>query len=490
MDNKDFKRLSLIEIVDLLKTKKVTQDEIRLYFLDRIKKYNDKLQAFNLITDNSDNKVSLDTKFAWAPIAIKDMFCEKWVLTTNSTILLKDFKPPYTATVLDKLFKDWAISLWHLTHDPFGMWSAWIHSMWIKANNPWDIERIPGGSSSWSATAVAAWLIPAALWTDTGWSCRQPASMCWIVWFRPTYWKSSRWWIIAYASSLDTPGTLCKTVKDTAFLFETMAWLDEKDSTTLDLPVKINKDIWNKKDLKWIKVWVPSEYFAEWLNKDVETEIKKAINKLEELWAEIVDISMPYTKYALATYYITIFAEASTNLARYDWIRYWEIAKDAWNIDTLFEDNRTAWLWDEAKRRILLWSFVLSSWFYDDYYIKASKVRELVKKDFIDNLNKVDIIVWPVSPEAAWKRDDEKASDPIKEYLADIYSVPMALAWVPCLSVPAWYVSASDDSKTKLPVWIQMIANQNEEEKLFMIANIFEQANKEYIESEHNKYMQ
>ncbi len=475
----NFKDLSLTEIIELIKTSKTTKEEVFDYFQKRIEKYDDKLEIFNFVNKDWLNKeTDKDSSLAWVPIAVKDIFCEIWVPTTCSSKMLENFIPPYDATVIKNLKKAWVSSLWKVTMDEFAMWSTNETSAFKKAKNPWDLTRIPWGSSGWSAAVVASWLAPAALWTDTGWSIRQPASMCNVVWFKPSYGRNSRYGVIAMASSLDCPWTLTKTVKDAAILYEAMNSGDKLENTSLPWKDIINPKIFEKKDLKWFKIWVPKEYFEEGLDKWVKEKIEDAIEKLKELWAEIKEISLPMTKYAIATYYIIMPAEVSTNLSRYDWIRYWHNSEKAYNsMDELFINNRTEGFWDEPKRRIVLWSYVLSAGFYDAYYKKATQIRTLIIEDFNKAFKEVDAIVSPVSPNVAWKIW-EKIDDPIKMYLSDSYTIPASLAGLPWISVPAWFAKSEDSEKKELPVWLQILTPRLEEQRLFEIANVYEQATK------------
>lgn len=473
----NLKDLSLEQIIDKIKSKEISSQEVYNYFLWRIKKYDSKLNCFNYVNENWLQKND-DWILAWIPIWVKDLFCEKWVPTTWSSKMLKDFIPPYDATVIKNLKEEWMSSIWKLNNDEFWMWCSWENSWFKKTVNPWWKNRIPGGSSSWSASAVAAWLVPAALWTDTGWSCRQPAFMCWVVWFRPSYGRSSRFWVMPMASSFDCPWTVTKTVKDASILYEIMNWEDEKESTTIKWKDIINKDIWKTKDLKWIKIWIPKEYFWEWLDKWVNETIKKAIEDMKNMWAEIKEISLEMTKYAVAAYYIIVPAEVSTNLWRLDWIRYWHVSESAYeNLDDQYINNRTEGLWIEAQRRTLVWWFVLSSWFYDAYFMKAAKVRTLIIEDFEKAFWEVDVIACPASPSVAWKIWDI-TDDPLKNYLADAFTIPASLAWLPGITIPCWFAKSEDEEKEELPVWIQLIWPYLWEERIFEVANVFEQNTK------------
>ncbi len=466
--------MSLEEIISKIKSSETSKEEVFSYFLNRIEKYDPKLKAFNSINKDGLNKI--DWALCWIPISVKDIYCEKWILTTASSKMLTDFIPPYESTITKNLKSEWMSSIGKTTMDEFAMWTSWENSATVKAVNPWWTNRIPWGSSSWAAVSVAAWLVPAALWTDTGWSIRQPSSLCWVVWFKPSYWRNSRYWIMAMASSLDCPWTITKTVKDASILYELMNWKDPLENTSLPWKDKIDPKIWETKDLKWIKFWVPKEYFEEWIDKWVKDTITKAIEKLKELWAEIKDVSLPMTKYAVASYYIIVPAEVSTNLARYDWIRYWyNSEKLSSSLDEKYFNNRWESLWDEAKRRIILWSYVLSAWFYDAYFIKASKVRTLIIQDFKRVFDEVDFILWPTSPSVAWKMW-EKSDDPLKLYLADIFTIPASMAGLPWISIPCWFAKTEDNEKENMPVWLQIIAPRLQEQSLFEVANVYEKA--------------
>ncbi len=472
----NLKDLSLEQIIKKIEIWEISREDTFNYFIKRIEKYDDKINAFNFINTNWLNKE--DGILNWAPIAVKDIFCETWINTTCSSNMLKEFKSPYDSTVIKNLKDAWMSSLGKVTMDEFAMWSTNESSALKKAINPWWTNRIPGGSSWWSAAAVAAWLAPAALGTDTGWSIRQPASMCNVVWFKPSYWRNSRYWVMAMASSLDCPWTLTKTVKDSAILYNVMNGYDEKENTSLPGKDIIDDKIWDTKDLKWFKIWIPKEYFEEWLDEGVRKTIEDSIEKLKELWAEIKEVSLPMTKYAIATYYIIMPAEVSTNMSRYDWLRFGH-SSDKWyeSTDELFMNNRWEWFWDEVKRRIVLWSYVLSAWFYDAYFKKATQIRTLIIKDFEKAFEEVDAIVSPVSPNVAWK-SWEKIDDPVKMYLSDAYTIPASLAWLPWISVPAGFAKSEDSEEELLPVWMQILTPRLEEQRLFEIAHVFEQNTK------------
>ncbi len=472
----NFKDLSLEEIIENIKSKKTTREEVFEYFLKKIEKYDDKVQCFNYVNKNWLNKE--EWSLFWAPISIKDLYCEKGILTTWSSKMLEDFVPPYNCTIINNLNNAAMSSIGKVTMDEFAMGGSWETSALKIAVNPWGTNRTPWGSSSGSAASVAAWLAPASLWTDTWWSLRQPASLCWVVWFKPSYGRNSRFWLLPMASSLDTPWTITKTVKDAGILYEIMNGEDPFENTSLPWKDIIDPKIWETKDLKWVKIWVVKEYFEEWIDAWVKKTVENSIEELKNMWAEIKEISLPMTKYAIGAYYIICPAEVSTNLWRLDGIRYGHVSKkEASSMDEVLGNNRWEWLWEEAIRRTVLWSYVLSAWFYDAYFIKASKIRTLIIEDFKKAFNDVDVIVWPTSPSVAWKMW-EKLEDPLKMYLADMYTIPSSLAWLPGISVPCWFAESEDSEKEILPVWLQMIAPRLKEEKLLEVANVYEQNTK------------
>lgn len=474
----EFKNLSLKQIIAMIKSGETTQKEVYDYFLGRIKTLDPKVEAFNLVHDSFIEQ-DIHSPLAGVPIGVKDMFCEAGVPTTNSCETLRNFVPPYDATIIRKMKEAGFNSIGKTTNDPFGMGSSGEHAKFKQTKNPWDLSRIPGGSSSGSAAAVAAGLVPAALGTDTGGSCRQPGGMCGVVGFRPTYGRSSRQGIIAYASSLDTPGTLTKTVEDAGLLFEIMGGYDPKESTSINEPLSINPAIWDRTDLKGVRIGLPKEYFIDGIDAGVRREIDQAIAKLRQLGAEIREVSLPSTEYALPTYYIIVPAEASTNLSRYDGIRFGHTHGGGGDIAL----SRSEGFGHEEQKRIMLGTFVLSSGFYDAYYRRASLVRELIKDDFKKAFAEVDVLVTPVSPTVAWKMGD-KNNDPLKEYLSDIFTTASSLAGLPGLSLPVGYALPEDGGSTKLPVGLQILGPKLGEEKMFEVAHVLEQAMKEYTESE------
>jgi len=459
----------------MIDNKEITSRDVWNYFLQRNEKYNDELWAF-LSIGLSDFVEKDATPLSWLPLWIKDIFCEKWIVTSAASDMLKDYAPPYDATLISKLNDAGMNSFGKCNMDEFAMGSSWENSKIKITKNPHGTNRIPGGSSSWSAAAVAAGLVPAALGTDTGWSIRQPASMCWVIGFKPSYGRNSRFWVMPMASSLDTPGTFTQNVKDAAYLYNIMNGHDSKEWTSLAWKDNIDMSSFDTNDLSWIKIWVPKEYFEDGLDNGVKESIITTIEQMKSLWAEIVDISLPMTKYAVAAYYIICPAEVTTNLARLDGIRYGHNSELAnkW-VDEIYLHNRGEWLGDEPKRRSILWSYVLSAWFYDAYYKKAAQVRTLIIDDFKTAFENVDIIVWPVAPSVAWKIG-ELNEDPLKMYLEDAYTIPASLAGLPGISLPCGFSASNDSEKQELPVGFQMIGPRLWEAKLLKTAHILEKA--------------
>lgn len=463
---------SLLELKQMIDSNEVTAKQVWDYYLERSKKHNNDINAFNSFNENGFNTSS--ENLAGIPIGVKDIFCETGIPTTGASKMLEKYVPPYDATLITKLKEAGMSSLGKCNMDEFAMGSSGENSAFGNTKNPHDIKRIPGGSSSGSAAAVAAGLIPAALGTDTGGSIRQPASMCGVVGFKPSYGRNSRLGIMPMASSLDCPGTFTKTVQDAAFLYEIMNGEDTLESSSLPGKDTINSEIWNTKDLSGVKVWVPKEYFEEGLDAGVKKQIENTIDTMKSLGAEIQEISLPMTKYAVAAYYIICPAEVSTNLARLDGIRYgYNSDKVNEGLDDIYLNNRGEGLWAEPQRRSILGSYVLSAGFYDAYYKKAAQVRTLIIEDFKKAFEEVDIIVGPTAPSVAWKIG-EISEDPLKMYLEDAYTIPASLAGLPGLSLPCGFAASEDGKNNSLPVWIQMLCPRLSEQKLFEIAHVLE----------------
>jgi aspartyl-tRNA(Asn)/glutamyl-tRNA(Gln) amidotransferase subunit A len=409
------------------------------------------------------------------PIAIKDLFCTKGIRTTASSAILKNFVPTYESTVTQKLADAGAVTLGKVCHDEFGFGGANINTPFGPVVNPWSgkdpanaaRKLVPGGSSGGSAAAVAARLAMAATGTDTGGSSRQPASFSGVVGMKPTYGRCSRWGIIAFASSLDQAGVLTRSVADTALMLRVMAGFDEKDSTSVDRPVPDYAKALGK-SVKGLKIGVPREYRIEGMNPEVDALWQKSAAMLRDAGAEAVEISLPHTKYALPVYYIIAPAEASSNLARYDGVRYGARVKGE-TLDEMYENTRAAGFTKEARRRILIGTYVLSAGYYDAYYRKAQRVRRLIRNDFLEAFKKCDAILTPVSPGTAFAIG-EKQDDPLQMYLEDVYTVTLNLAGLPGICVPVGL------AKNGLPMGMQLIGRAFDEETLFTAASALEKA--------------
>ena len=468
------------EIAEMIKNKEITSEEVTQEFLKRIDLLENKIGAFSSVlkekaletakifdNDNDENKRKNydNTLLFGVPVALKDNILSKGDLTTASSQILKNYEGIYDATVVERLKKAGVVIIGKANMDEFAMGSSNENSSIKPSSNPWALDRVPGGSSGGSAAAVAAKMVPIALGTDTGGSIRQPASLTGTVGIKPTYGRVSRYGLMAFGSSLDQIGALAKSTEDLARIMQIISGYDEKDPTTAEVEVpdylkNINKDI------KGLKIGLPKEYFTEELDKDIKEVVNNAVEQLKKLGAEIREVSLPYTKYAISTYYIISSAEAASNLSRYDGVRY-GIRKNDENIEEMYVKSRSEGFGTEVKRRIMIGNYVLSSGFYDAYYKKASQVRRLIKEDFEKVLSEVDIILTPVSPTTAFKKG-EKNADPVQMYLADIYTVSINMAGVPAISVPAGFVNG-------LPVGIQLIGNYFREDLLFNVSYKFEE---------------
>ena len=396
------------------------------------------------------------------PIAVKDLFCTEGVKTTAGSKMLENFIPNYESTITKNLWSEGAFLLGKLNCDEYAMGSSNETSYFGNVMNPIAENTVPGGSSGGSASALASDLTPTTIGTDTGGSIRQPASFTGTVGLKPTYGLCSRWGIVAFASSLDQAGPMTKTVEDCALMLEAMAGFDEKDSTSINK----KKENYSKNltdNIKGLKIGVPKEYRVDGMPKEIDQLWENGKKILKESGAEIIDISLPNTKYALPTYYIVAPAEASSNLARYDGVKYGFRSSKGDNLIEMYENTRSEGFGDEVKRRILIGTYVLSSGYYDAYYIKAQKVRQLIKNDFDHSFKKVDAILTPSTPSAAFKIG-EKKDDPISMYLNDIFTVPVNLAGIPAISIPA-----GTDSNN-YPLGLQLIGKPLDEQKLLNIA--------------------
>lgn len=432
----------------------------------RIDSVEKKIKAFVLVNKKagSDSKKG---RLAGIPVLLKDNICVEGEETTCGSEILKGFKPPYDATVTKRLKKEGAILIGKANMDEFAFGSSCETSCYGPTKNPWDLKKIPGGSSGGSAAAVAADETILSLGSDTGGSIRQPAGLCGVVGLKPTYGRVSRYGLIAFASSLDQIGPITKDVKDAALMLNVIAGYDEMDSTSVDMPVPdYTKSL--VKDVKGLRIGVPKEYFIKGIDKDVETGVRKAIDILKDSGARVMDISLPHTQYAVSTYYIVAPAEASSNLARFDGVQYGFRAQDAGDLIDMYIKTRSEGFGNEAKRRILLGTYCLSTGYYDAYYLKAQKVRTKIKEDFDSAFKMCDCLITPTSPTPAFKIG-EKTNDPLSMYLSDIFTISANLAGLPAISVPCGF------SKSNLPIGLHILAKPFDEETIFRVAYTFEQ---------------
>jgi len=402
------------------------------------------------------------------PVGIKDVMVTRGVRTTAGSKILGNYVPPYDCTAVSRMEAAGAVVLGKMNCDEFAMGSSNENSAWKPVHNPRDLSRVPGGSSGGSAAAVAADMAVVTLGSDTGGSIRQPASFCGVVGLKPTYGRVSRYGLIAFASSLDHIGPLGKTVKDVATVLRTIAGRDPMDSTSADLPVPDYVGELEK-PIRGLKIGVAKEYLGEGLDPEVRSAVANAVEKLSKLGCEIVEISLPHTEYAISAYYIIATAEASANLARFDGVRYGYRAGDARTLSEMYRRTRDQGFGAEVKRRIMLGTYALSAGYYDAYYLKAQKVRTLLTRDFDEAFKKVDAIVTPTSPTAAFKLGD-KVDDPLAMYLADIYTVTANIAGIPGISVPC------GETKEKLPIGLQILGKHFDEATVLRVAAAYEQA--------------
>ena len=460
--------LTLVELVDKIKKKEISSKEVTAAYVDRSQK-SKKLNTYvtedfeNALkkADNFDKNPNYEKKLPGIPIAVKDLFCTKNLRTTAGSKILGNFIPTYESTVTENLWNAGSILLGKLNCDEFAMGSSNETSFFGNVQNPVGENLVPGGSSGGSASALAAKLTPSTIGTDTGGSIRQPASFTGTVGLKPTYGSCSRYGIVAFASSLDQAGPMTRDVKDCSLLFEVMSSYDRKDSTSVDFKRgNYLKELNNS--IKGKKIGIPKEYRVEGMPKEIEDLWQKGINIIKEAGAEIVNISLPNTKYALPAYYIVAPAEASSNLARYDGVKYGFRSKGE-NLIDMYEKTRSEGFGNEVKRRIMIGTYVLSSGYYDAYYLKAQKVRKLIKNDFDEIYKKVDAILTPSTPSSAFKIG-EKTNDPVSMYLNDIFTVPINLAGLPAISIPAGL-----DSKG-YPLGLQIIGKAFEEQNILNIA--------------------
>ena len=474
----DITNLTVHELKEKLDKKETTISEINKAYVERIKEKEPEVNAFVTVlaedalkkaqeVEKKVNNGEIKTPLAGIPIGIKDNICTKGVKTTCSSKMLENFTSPYDATVMEKINSENLITLGKLNMDEFAMGASTEYSAFKKTCNPWDLNKVPGGSSGGSAAAVAAGLVPWALGSDTGGSVRQPASFCGVVGLKPTYGLVSRYGLVAFASSLDQIGPITKDVKDSAMLLNIIAGHDEKDTTSLNIEKKdYTKAL--KNDVKGLRIGIPKEYFGEGINKEVKEALEKAIEEYKAMGAIVEECSIPIAEYALATYYIIACAEASSNLGRFDGIRYGYRTSNFKNLRDIFINSRTEGFGKEVKRRIILGTYVLSSGYYDAYYKKAQQVRTLVKKEFDKAFEKYDILITPTAPTVAFDIG-KRSNNPLEMYLADICTVSINIAGLPGISIPCGVDSEG------MPIGMQIVGKHFAEETILNAAYTYEQ---------------
>ncbi len=468
--------LSLYEAAEAIRQKKISSAELTKSLLSRIEKIEPSIGAFLEVNaedilqqaQQCDATISKG-KLHGVPIALKDIFSVKGQSCTCASKILKGYRATYDATVVNRLREAGAILFGRTNMDEFAMGSSTENSAYQRTKNPWDLERIPGGSSGGSAAAVVADECFAALGTDTGGSIRQPAALCGCVGLKPTYGRVSRFGVVAFASSLDQVRPLTKTVYDSALLLQILAGKDPFDSTSLPDPVPDYVQSLNGK-VKGLKLGLPKEYFVDGMDPEVEKAIRKAVSEFEKLGAEIVEITLPHTPYAVATYYVIATAEASANLARFDGVRYGYRTQDPVDLLDMYSRTRAEGFGAEVKRRIILGTYVLSSGYHDAYYLRAQKVRTLIRRDFEQAFQKCDAILTPTSPTPAFKFG-EKTVDPLQMYLADIFTIAANLAGICGISIPCGFIQ----KEKKLPVGLQILGPSLGEEIILQVAHAYEQ---------------
>lgn len=473
--------LTVHELKEKLDKKEINILDITKSYIEQINNKEKQVQAFITILQKQAldqaqkiqqkiNNKEITNNYAGILIGIKDNICTKGIKTTCASKMLENFISPYDATVVEKIKKENMIILGKLNLDEFAMGASTEYSYFKKTKNPWDLNKVPGGSSGGGAAAVAANMLPWSLGSDTGGSVRQPSSFCGVVGLKPTYGLISRYGLVAFASSLDQIGPITKDVRDSAILLNIISGYDNKDSTSIKKE-KQDYTLSLKNDVKGLKIGVAKEYFGPGIDNDVKSAIQKVIDKYIELGAEVSECSIDIAHYAVATYYIICCAEASSNLGRFDGIRYGYRTQNFTNLQELYINSRSEGFGDEVKRRIILGTYVLSSGYYDAYYKKAQQVRTLVKNRFKEQFEKYDVILTPTSPTTAFNIG-ERSNNPLEMYLADICTVLANIAGIPAISVPCGL-----DSKG-LPIGFQLMANHFEEGKLLNVAYTYEQATK------------
>ena len=474
----DITRLTVHELLEKIDKNEIEIKDITNAYLDKINQREKDVESFVTILSEEAKKQAeeiqekkkegkINSRFAGIPIGIKDNICTKGIKTTCSSKMLENFISPYDATVVEKLKNENMINLGKLNMDEFAMGGSTEYSYFKKTKNPWNLNRVPGGSSGGSAAAVAAELVPWALGSDTGGSIRQPSSFCGVVGLKPTYGLVSRYGLVAFASSLDQIGPITKDVRDSALLLNIIAGPDKKDTTSKNME-KIDYEKGLKNDVKGLKIAIPKEFYGDGINEEVKQTLQKAIEKYKEMGAEVTEVSLDIAKYSLATDYIIACAEASSNLGRFDGIRYTYRTKEYQNLKELYKKTRSEGFGKEVKRRIILGTYVLSSGYYDAYYKKAQQVRTLVMNEFNKIFENYDVILVPTSPTVAFCIGS-KSNNPMEMYLADICTVSVNIAGLPAISIPAGV------DKEGMPIGMQIIGKKFEEQKILNTAYAFEQ---------------
>ncbi|MFT5549354.1 MAG: aspartyl-tRNA(Asn)/glutamyl-tRNA(Gln) amidotransferase subunit A [Candidatus Azotimanducaceae bacterium] len=459
-----------------LAEKQFSSVEITQDYLNKINQQNAEINCFISVTDELalQQAAKADTAIAngkgsaltGIPVAHKDIFCTDGVKTSCGSKMLDNFIAPYNATVIEKFIQSGTVMLGKTNLDEFAMGSSNENSFYGSVGNPWDMSRVPGGSSGGSAAAVAARLAPGATGTDTGGSIRQPAALCGITGIKPTYGRVSRYGIVAFGSSLEQAGPFAHTAEDCALLLQSMSGFDPRDSTSVDQAVPdFSIDLNN--DIAGLKIGLPKEFFADGLDPDVAKVIESAIVEFRKLGAEIVDISLPNMGLSIPVYYVVAPAECSSNLSRMDGVRFGHRCENPVDLEDLYKRSRSEGFGDEVKRRIMIGTYALSAGYYDAYYLKAQQLRRLIKQDYVKAFEEVDVILCPTTPEVAFKRG-EKTDDPINMYLQDIYTLSLNLAGLPGMSIPAGFSQA-------MPVGLQLIGNYFEESRILNAAHKFQQ---------------
>jgi aspartyl-tRNA(Asn)/glutamyl-tRNA(Gln) amidotransferase subunit A len=470
--------LTIHELAERFRRRELTPSEVARAYLSRIEAVDPQVKAYLTLTSEQALRQAAEADarhrsgasrgpLDGVPVAVKDVLCTRGIRTTCGSKILEDFVPPYDATAVARLADAGAVLLGKLNMDEFAMGSSTENSGFFPTRNPWDLTRVPGGSSGGSAAAVAADMAAAALGTDTGGSIRQPAAFCGDVGLKPTYGRVSRYGLVAFASSLDQVGPVAKDVEDAAIVLQAIAGHDPMDSTSVDVPVPDYRAELGR-GVEGLRVGIPAEYFIEGLDPEVDLAVRSAIGQLEKLGARGEPVSLPHTEYGLAAYYLIAPAEASSNLARYDGVKYGSRVPRARDLIEMYSRTRAAGFGAEVKRRIMLGTYALSAGYYDAYYGKAQRVRTLVRRDFQQAFERVDVIAAPTTPGVAFKFGDKE--DPLQMYLNDVFTIPVNLSGLPGVSVPAGFTMAG------LPIGLQLIGRAFDEATLLRVAHAYERA--------------